>query len=138
MEAPYTKAAFESHDCRSSMRTSSRHRTMQANTSRSSIWHPLPNGGMEGIVAVAFSQKVNCNPQTNTANNGGSQAVRIERRENGLSSRCRCSWVRSCGSKATDRASNARLKTAQTTEKTFKEMGISFSGRKRMGKVSSQ
>ena len=68
---------------------------------------------------VAFSQKVDCSPQTSTASNGGSQLARRERSESSLRSRWRCSRVRSWGSSATERASRPRVKAAQRAEKKF-------------------
>ena len=64
--------------------------------------------------AVAFSQKVSCSPHTTVARSTGSQASGMESIEKGLFSRRRCSSVRSCGSKATERASKARVKAAHT------------------------
>ena len=87
---------------------------------------------------VACSQKVICNPQTSTASTGGSHAERIDRRANALRSRMRCWAVRSCGSRATERASNANVKQAQTAEKRLRASGMSLAGSKRNGDVANQ
>src|SRR4051812_41460882 len=82
---------------------------------------------------VAFSQKLSCKPQTSTARTGGSQAPGMVRKENSLVSRCRCSWVRSWGSKETERASRAKVKAAQTAVNKFNANGRMLAGTKWKG-----
>jgi hypothetical protein len=88
------------------------------------------------VATTAFSQKLSCNPQTNTASTGGSHAVFMLSKENSLRSICRCSRVRSCGSKATERASNASAAEEQTAESRFKETSCQPAGSQRTGRVT--
>src|SRR5579859_1306052 len=84
------------------------------------------------------SQKVNCKPQASTAKTGGAQAAGMVNMEVSLVSRSRWSWVRSCGSRATERASKARTKVAQTAENKFKARGRAEEGSQRNGYITKK
>src|ERR1035438_7128312 len=60
--APPTKAARSNQDSRSSIRYSSKQRITYANSTRSSISQPEPQGGGGDEMDVACSQKVSCKP----------------------------------------------------------------------------
>ena len=96
-----------------------------------------PKAAAAEAAAVACSQKVSCRPQTSAARTGGSQAAGIERKPDLLGSCWRCSWVRSCGSNATERANKARVRAAQTAANKLRASGISL-GRQPAERVGHQ
>ena len=59
----------------------------------------------------------------------------MDNKEYSLRSRTRCSWVRSCGNNATDRANNATVNAAQIAVNKFKAIGRTLAGKNRNGKV---
>ena len=86
---------------------------------------------------VAFSQKVSCRPHTSAASTGGSQAAGMEGARICRVPAGAARAVRSCGSKATERASKAKDKAAQTAANKFSASGI-VSGRQPAERVSDQ
>ncbi len=127
MAAPKRSAARSSQDGRASRRCSSRHRTTQANTSRSSI-------SPEALMAC--SQKVNCSPSAMAARTIGIHARGTVSRACGSRTSSRCCGSRLWGSNATERARVRRVRAAQAAVNALSASGTHWAGSRRNGKVS--
>ena len=127
MPIAYTSTARLSHRVLWLIRYSSRHRMTKANNNTLSI-SPVP--------AVACCQKLSCSPHTIAAKSAGTQLLRRLSSEWALCSRCRCSFVRSCGRSATERTSIASVNAPNTAARTFIAVGTIEAGSIRSGSVS--
>ena len=123
----HTNAACISQFILWSIRYSGRHRIIYANRSKLRI-SPVPE--------VECCQKLSCSPHINEPNKGGIQLTFIVRNECSLCSLCLCSFVRSCGSRQIERASNPKVRAPNNAESAFIAVGSNDAGSSLNGRVT--